>query len=126
MRALLASKNDPDRGFTLVELLITVLILAILVGIVVMTMTFSRQRAQESTCKANLRVIMGGINSYYANNEEWPDVGTGTPAEKADTLLDILVADGQIKSKPQCPGGGTYEYDDTTHDITCTISSHNP
>jgi prepilin-type N-terminal cleavage/methylation domain-containing protein len=44
-------------GFTLVELMVTLLILGILVGIVVMTMSVSRSKAQQAACKANLRTL---------------------------------------------------------------------
>ena len=74
-------------GFTLVELMVTLLILSILVTIVFLTMSFSRSRAQEAACKANLRTIFDAISVYQSVHE-----GQFPPD------LDQLVTDSLIKS----------------------------
>jgi len=53
----------------MVELMVTMLILGILVGIVVMTMTISRRKAKESACKANLRTLIDGIILYKSTHD---------------------------------------------------------
>jgi len=112
-------------GFTLIELLITVLILAILVGIVVMTMNLAKGKAEETTCKANLRIAEGAINDYYADHHGvYPNPPGATPEEKAENLLDQLANDRYIKNAPRCPSGGQYQYFGE-QDIRCSISSHN-
>lgn len=109
-----------EKGFTLVELMITMLILGILVGIVVMTMTISKSRANEATCKANLRTIFEAISRYQVQNEgAYPD------------QLQDLVDDGFIKDTFSwtCPAG-TYDYrdyyDSDTGHTSCPRPSHNP
>jgi prepilin-type N-terminal cleavage/methylation domain-containing protein len=117
--------TSSQSGFTLVELMVTVLILGILVTIVVLTMSFSRSRAQESACKANLRTIFDAITVYQSLHD-----GHNPPD------LDTLVTDGLIKSSFTwtCPAGdlgttsGDYRtyYDAATGHTSCPRTSHNP
>lgn len=114
-----------ESGFTLVELMVTLLILAILVTIVVLTMSYSRSRAQESACKANLRTIYDAITVYESLHE-----GNSPPD------LDTLVTEGLIKSSFtwSCPSGdlggtsGDYRtyYDPAEGLTSCPRPSHNP
>ncbi|MFH1150875.1 MAG: prepilin-type N-terminal cleavage/methylation domain-containing protein [Actinomycetota bacterium] len=106
-------------GFTLVELMITILILAILVTIVVMTMSISKTKAQQATCKANLRTLFDSIAQYQC-------IWTGTYPENMDLLLD-----GYLKNTFNftCPAGDydyrTY-YDSVTGHTSCPRAEHNP
>ena len=45
------------------------LILGILVGIVVMTMSISRRKAKESACRANLRTLIDGLILYKSTHD---------------------------------------------------------
>ena len=113
-----------ESGLTLVELVITILILAILVGLVMLTMAFSR-RAQEATCKVNLRTLFSSINEYQAlHNGDYPP------------NLDVLITEHYLKSTFtfKCPSGnygtksGDYRdyYNPTTGTVSCPRASHNP
>lgn len=108
--AALMKRNQ--KGFTLIELMVVILIIGILVAIAVPLYTKSQARAQESACKANLRTLMGSIAQYAAENGKNPD------------SLDQLVPD-YLKSLPRCPAGGNYTYDKTKGTVTCSIQNHN-
>ncbi|HAW60267.1 MAG TPA: hypothetical protein DCW86_02190 [Actinobacteria bacterium] len=58
-----------EEGFTLLELAIVVLILAILIGIVVATYQASTRLMSKTVCRANLRLIRGAIETYRSVNE---------------------------------------------------------
>lgn len=114
-----------ERGFTLLELMVTMIILSILVGIVVATMALTQQRAEQSACKMNLRVIFDAITQYNV-------IHTGEyPAD-----LDVLVDEGYVKKNFswQCPSGddgtlsGDYRtyYDSLTGHTSCPRPNHNP
>lgn len=122
----LARKGISDQsGFTMVELMVTLLILSILVTIVVLTMSYSRSRAQESACKANLRTIYDAVTVYQSLHEG------NSPA-----TLDELVTEGLIKASFtwMCPAGdlggssGDYRtyYNPADGHTSCPRGSHNP
>lgn len=83
-----------EAGFTMVELMIVILIMAILVAIAVPVFLASRENAVRRTCQSNLRTISGAIMMYSALYQSYP--GT-VSVESAFVPL-------MIKRVPTCPG----------------------
>jgi len=109
-------------GFTLVELLIVAIILAILAAIVVPQFASTTTDAQEAALRANLSAIRGAISLYRQQHNEYPALSaatggacTGTAgsgvAEDRQALVDQLTrytnANGQSCSRPD---GGSYPF----------------
>ena len=75
--------SPKSRGFTLVELLVVIGIIAILIGILLPVITKARKQANRAACSSNLRSIMQMINIYAAENGQQIPLGcseaTGVP-----------------------------------------------
>jgi prepilin-type N-terminal cleavage/methylation domain-containing protein len=65
-----------NRGFTLVELLIVVLILAALAAIAVPRMVASAETAKLNACNTNVELINTQIEMYRATTGSAPDLTT--------------------------------------------------
>ncbi|MDO8885586.1 prepilin-type N-terminal cleavage/methylation domain-containing protein [Candidatus Oleimmundimicrobium sp.] len=113
-------KFKGEKGFTLVELMVVILIIGILVGIAIPVYNQAQLKAKTNACKANLRTLDGAIQTYNATEGAYP---TGDYA----ALVGVLVPK-YIKTEPKCPEStGTYTYDTsgTNHDVRCSIADHN-
>jgi general secretion pathway protein G len=67
--------HERERGFTLIELMIVVGIIAMLAGILIPNFVNARAQAQTSACESNLRAIATAMELYYADNARYPDAG---------------------------------------------------
>jgi prepilin-type N-terminal cleavage/methylation domain-containing protein/prepilin-type processing-associated H-X9-DG protein len=86
MKALSSKKSNvfscrgrrPNRsGFTLTELIVTIGIIAILLGISVPAMQMIRQTARRAHCTSNLRQVMVAALAYEANGTGFPPADDG-------------------------------------------------
>jgi type IV pilus assembly protein PilA len=75
VRSVVGARRDGQRaaeeGFTLVELMVVVLILAILIGIAVPTFLGARQKAQDRAAQANLRTGLTAIKTAYVDGQSY-------------------------------------------------------
>ena len=98
MRKLMNRRRE--RGFTLVEIMIVVLIIGILLAIAVPNFMSARERSRANACRSNLRQIQAAKEQWAMANNREP---TATPTR--DDLSPTF-----IQNWPSCPAG--FEYDD--------------
>ncbi len=60
------------QGFTLIEILIVVAIIALLAAVAMPNLIRARIQANESSAQATLRTISSSLENYYALNNEYP------------------------------------------------------
>ncbi len=60
------------RGFTIVELLMVIGIIAILMGIVTTAASESMKASRKRRAEALVSLVQSGLAAYYAQNDEWP------------------------------------------------------
>lgn len=63
--------DRPRRGFTLVELLIVVGIIAVLISLLLPSLHRAREGARQAVCMSNLRQLGVGMYSYASENEHY-------------------------------------------------------
>jgi type IV pilus assembly protein PilA len=80
MIGLIRSRLGNDEGFTLVELMVVVLIIAILVAIAIPTFLGARTSAQDRAAQSDLRNALTAEKVYYVDNESYTDNSAGALA----------------------------------------------
>lgn len=82
MRTMLNSVRDRrgnDEGFTLIELMVVVLIIAILIAIAIPTFLGARNSANERAAQSNLRNGLTAAKTVYTDNNSYgTQAGLGT------------------------------------------------
>lgn len=90
-----------DKGFTLTELLIVIVILGVLTGIVVFAVGAFSDRGVKAACSADKRIVQTAVEAFYAKNGTYPDdvaaLGTATNNFLRPPLPPTTVADGAAK-----------------------------
>lgn len=71
-----------DEAFTLIELMMVVLIIAILIAIAIPTFLGARQRASNRAAQSSLRLGLTAETTYYAENQEFTDDANVLRAEE--------------------------------------------
>lgn len=66
-------ENEMRRGFTLIELMIVISVMAILIGIALPYFKGMQDEGNSAKCAGELRTLTTGIESYYIHNDnEYP------------------------------------------------------
>lgn len=109
-------RAQDQKGFTLVELMLVVVILGILVAIAVPLYNAQTEKAKTTTCQANQRIIKSAIVQWSMDPD---NENAGIPE------LGDLVVGGYLQSLPECPSNGEYSIDQedgsVTWSVTCNV-----
>lgn len=94
-----------EKGFTLMELMIVVMIIGFLAAIALPAFSSATDKARMSRAKAELRTLESGLAMYYGEKGVYP--------AKLEALKD-----GYVQAVPaQDPWGEAYQYDSTTGEV---------
>lgn len=82
-----------QRGFTLIEMLIVMLIITVLIAIAIPNVSKQTSTVDEKGCKAFVQMVQGQVESYRMD-------------KKAIPAMEDLVSEGYLKTgETSCPNG---------------------
>jgi len=108
------SGESSRRGFTLIELMIVMAVVAILVSIAVPVYTRSIMRAKESVLRNNLFTMRTVIDEYTYDKQ------------KAPQSLQDLVSEGYLRKLPIDPMTGQSEWKVIIEDMLNAVNQTEP
>jgi len=68
------SLKQKSKGFTIVELLIVIVVIAILATLVIVTFTGIQQKARDSKRETDIDALDSHLEAFYANNGYYPTI----------------------------------------------------
>ena len=122
MKWLCRNLYRKEKGFTLVELMVVIIILAVLTGIAIPSYMALRNRARTAAAQSEMKNIATALEVYQSDNETYPAVATwDTDLENGGYMDPVPGEDpwGVV-------GGYVYTSTDITQTYTLTCASANP
>ncbi len=118
-------KQLSQKGFTIVELLIVIVVIGILAGLVFVQFNNMQARARDSERKADVRLIESKLAEYTADNNSYPTTAQGLAVLSelpADALVDAKSASYTYTALPvDCVEGEC-----TGYEVTATLEKETP
>ena len=119
--------RESERGFTLIELMIVVAIIAILAGILIPNFVNARSQAQTAACESNLRAIATALELYYADNQVYPTAAGAAVGPALLTVNGVAYLNNTPKDPAAQSAAATYVLTTTqasgggpaTYTVTC-------
>ena len=106
------SRLRSKKGFTLIELVVVMIILAILAAIIIPQLSNFSSAAERSTCHANQRILDSTTAMWRAQDIQ---------NNRVPTLADMIP---MIATDIFCPSGGTYAFDAPSGMWQCSLPDH--
>ncbi|MBI2844720.1 MAG: prepilin-type N-terminal cleavage/methylation domain-containing protein [Armatimonadetes bacterium] len=106
-------------GFTLIEIMIVVLIIAILLAIAIPNFLRARESSRAKSCQGNLRQIETAKEQWAMDNRK---AATDTPT--AANLVNEYMKTATDDTLPTCPSSGTYTIGNMSTRPTCSIGTN--
>ena len=117
-------KQKNNKGFSLIELIVVVAIMAVLVGVLAPAYLRYVEKARRQTCYWNMDNVVREVQLRAFSDPEFMDdlIAVGS----SDVTEFVRRTDIQV---PTCPSRGTYKitFNESTGilEMTCTMTVHN-
>jgi len=98
---MMVDERTNEDGFTLVEVLVTLVIIGLLIGFVTVSVLPALDKGKTTRVEGDIAAIETALEMYNLDNFRYPTEQEG---------LDALVESGFIKRLSDDPWGNAYEY----------------
>lgn len=109
------ANSSRNAGFTLVEIMIVVAIIALLAAIAIPNFVKARATSQKSACIANLKQVDGAKATWAMEQKK---ANTDTPND-----TDLFGSTAYVRTQPTCPAGGDYTFGQVDAKPTCSYGT---
>ncbi|WP_028241686.1 type II secretion system major pseudopilin GspG [Stutzerimonas azotifigens] len=107
-------RNATQRGFTLIEIMVVVVILGILAALVVPQVMNRPDQAKVTVAKGDIKAIAAALDMYKLDNFSYPSTQQGLQAlvqrPSGNPQPKNWNRDGYLKRLPKDPWGNDYQY----------------
>ena len=97
-------------GFTLVEMMVTLFILALLTTVVAINVLPNQDKAMVQKARADIAVLGQALETYRLDNLTYPDAGAGLQSLVTPPATGAMRNEGYIKKLPMDPWNRPYQY----------------
>ena len=105
LQSLRKRLDRSEEGFTLIELMVVVLIIAILLAIAIPTFLGARSRAQDRAAQSNLRNALTAEKTYYTDAQAYSATTTDITAIEPNLVFGAATTGIALNQATTDPGG---------------------
>lgn len=121
-------KNKNNKGFSLIELIVVVAIMAVLVGVLAPTYLRYVEKARQQTCYTNMDSVVREVQLLAYSDPDFMDDLVATATSTDVNLLTSFIPTNSDVKVPTCPSHGDYKltFDKSTGvlSMTCSMTVH--
>jgi len=107
-------KGTAQRGFTLLEIMVVIVILGLLVAVVAPNVLQNQDKAMVEKARADVALMEQALDMYKLDNFAYPTTDQGLDALVSKPEMNPVPkrynTDGYIKRLPKDPWGNPYQY----------------
>lgn len=115
------------RGFTIIEVMITVAVIAILTSIAIIAYNGVQARSRDDVRAADVVVIMNALEEYYRKNQDYPANDSLNPSAEYPTMTNFSPVKALLPTlnDDDLTGPGNYRfYPGCVNSSSCTNSAN--
>ena len=109
-KSLNGANGINKKGFTILELLISIAIIAVLSSIIMVSMTGIKKQTRDTRRMSDINEIQKALNLYFTTTNRFPIFTSETIITGTDAFSTLLEQGGHITQVPTDPAYPEYAY----------------